>query len=96
MTDMETVYEMGGKMIDEMMKEKETSHNQVIWTVNQTRAIFSHSRDFSLLSPSTTFLPTPSGEILTCWTTTHGTIAFHAYDGCPRSRKCFQLKYDRV
>ncbi|KAE9410649.1 hypothetical protein BT96DRAFT_984155 [Gymnopus androsaceus JB14] len=83
MTDMETVYEMGGKMIDEMTKEKETSHNQVIWTVNQTRAIFSHSRDFSLLSPSTTFLPTPSGEILTHRTTTHGTIAFHAYDGCP-------------
>lgn len=40
---------------------------------------FSHSRDFSLLSPSTTFLPTPSGEILTRRTTTH-TVSLHEID----------------
>ncbi|KAE9407670.1 RuvB-like helicase 2 [Gymnopus androsaceus JB14] len=83
-TDMETVYEMGGKMIDEMTKEKVLAGDIISITKSSGRITklgrsFSHSRDFSLLSPSTTFLPTPSGEILTRRTTTH-TVSLHEID----------------
>ncbi|KAE9390588.1 TIP49-domain-containing protein [Gymnopus androsaceus JB14] len=83
-TDMETVYEMGGKMIDEMTKEKVLAGDIITITKSSGRITklgrsFSHSRDFSLLSPSTTFLPTPSGEILTRRTTTH-TVSLHEID----------------
>ncbi|KAJ3716215.1 TIP49-domain-containing protein [Lentinula raphanica] len=83
-TDMETVYEMGGKMIDEMTKEKVLAGDIISITKSSGRITklgrsFSHSRDFSLLSPSTTFIPTPSGEILTRRTVTH-TVSLHEID----------------
>ena len=67
-TDMETVYDLGQKMIDNLIKEKISSGD--IITVNKSNGVvtklgrnFTRSQDYDAIGPNTKFIQCPEGEI---------------------------------
>merc|ERR1712224_791440 len=67
-TDMETIYDLGSKMIDGLTKEK-VSAGDVITIDKATGKIsllgrsFSRSRDYDAMGPQTRFVQCPEGEL---------------------------------
>ncbi|KAH7643246.1 reptin-like protein [Dermatophagoides farinae] len=67
-TDMETVYDLGQKMIDNLIKEKVTAGD--IITINKSNGVvtkmgrnFTRSQDYDAIGPNTKFIHCPEGEI---------------------------------
>ncbi|KAH9419010.1 RuvB-like 2 [Dermatophagoides pteronyssinus] len=67
-TDMETVYDLGQKMIDNLIKEKISAGD--IITVNKSNGVvtklgrnFTRSQDYDAIGPNTKFIQCPEGEI---------------------------------
>lgn len=67
-TEMETVYDLGHKMIDKLMKEKITAGDIV--SINKSTGVieklgrnFTRSQDYDAIGPNVQFLHCPSGEI---------------------------------
>jgi RuvB-like protein 2 len=67
-TEMETVYDLGAKMIESLTKEK-VSEGDVIAIdkanarVTKLGRAFTHSRDYDAMGPQTRFVQVPEGEL---------------------------------
>jgi RuvB-like protein 2 len=67
-TDMETVYDLGSKMIEALAREKITagdviSIDKATGRVTKLGRSLSHSRDYDAMGPTTRFVACPDGEI---------------------------------
>lgn len=67
-TEMETVYDLGAKMIESLMKEKVTAGDVVTidkatGRVSKLGRSFTRSRDYDATGPSTRFVQCPEGEL---------------------------------
>src|SRR6056300_1729875 len=67
-TDMETVYDLGTKMIDSLSKEKVTAGDVITIDKGSSKITklgrsFSRSRDYDAMGSSTRFVQCPEGEI---------------------------------
>eukprot|EP00301_Raphidiophrys_heterophryoidea_P023852 c7569_g1_i2.p1 GENE.c7569_g1_i2~~c7569_g1_i2.p1 ORF type:complete len:476 (+),score=146.10 c7569_g1_i2:49-1476(+) len=83
-TDMETVYDLGQKMIDSLSKEKVQSGDVITidkGTGNVTKLgrSFSRSRDFDAMGPNTRFVQCPEGELQKRKEVEH-TVSLHDID----------------
>ena len=83
-TEMETVYELGNKMIDSLIKEKVTAGDVICidkasGKVTKVGRSFSRSRDYDALASSTKFVQCPEGELQKRRTVTH-TVSLHEID----------------
>merc|ERR1712224_604830 len=83
-TDMETIYDLGSKMIDGLTKEK-VSAGDVITIDKATGKIsllgrsFARSRDYDAMGPSTRFVQCPEGELQKRKEVVH-TVSLHEID----------------
>ena len=67
-TDMETVYDLGQKMIDALAREKVTAGDVVsidksTGKITRVGRAASHQRDYEVAGPSVAFVPVPEGEL---------------------------------
>lgn len=83
-TEMETIYDLGAKMIESLTKEK-VSQGDVITIDKATGRIsklgrsFSRSRDYDAMGPQTRFVQTPEGELQKRKEVVH-TVSLHEID----------------
>lgn len=83
-TEMETVYDLGAKMIAMLQREKVQAGDVVridkaSGKISKLGRSFSRSRDYDAVSSSTKFVATPEGELLQRKTITH-TVSLHEMD----------------
>lgn len=83
-TDMETVYDLGGKMIDSLHKQKVTAGDVISIDKASGRVVklgrsFTRARDYDALASDTKFVNTPTGELQQRRETVH-TISLHEID----------------
>ena len=83
-TEMETVYDLGAKMIGMLQKEKIQAGDVVridkaSGRISKLGRSFSRSRDYDAVSAQTKFVATPEGELLQRQTVTH-TVSLHEMD----------------
>lgn len=83
-TDMETVYELGSKMIDGLSKEKVVagdviSIDKASGRVNKLGRSYARSRDYDAVSADTKFVQCPSGELQRRQEVVH-TVSLHEID----------------
>eukprot|EP00163_Fabomonas_tropica_P020723 TRINITY_DN36628_c0_g1_i1.p1 TRINITY_DN36628_c0_g1~~TRINITY_DN36628_c0_g1_i1.p1 ORF type:complete len:463 (-),score=151.93 TRINITY_DN36628_c0_g1_i1:204-1592(-) len=67
-TEMETIYDLGAKMIESLTKEKVTSGDVVTIDkatghISKLGRSFAHARDYDAMGPQTRFVQTPEGEL---------------------------------
>eukprot|EP00727_Mastigamoeba_balamuthi_P011907 m51a1_g7339 putative ruvb-like 2 (488) ;mRNA; f:200650-202432 len=67
-TDMETVYDLGQKMIESLTREKVTAGDVVLidkstGKISRLGRSFSRSRDYEVMGPNVKFVQTPEGEL---------------------------------
>lgn len=83
-TDMETIYDLGTKMID-MLRSEKISAGDVIridkasGKISKLGRSFSRSRDYDAISSTTKFVQTPEGELQKRKEVTH-TVSLHEID----------------
>jgi RuvB-like protein 2 len=83
-TDMETVYDLGTKMLDMLVKEKVSAGDVVSidkssGKLSKLGRSFSKSRDYDAMGASTKFVETPQGELQKRKATTH-VVSLHEID----------------
>lgn len=83
-TDMETVYDMGAKMIESMLREKVTAGDVVMidkasGKVTILGRSFARSKDFDAIGPATRFVQCPEGELQKRKEVVH-TVTLHEID----------------
>jgi len=83
-TEMETVYDLGAKMIGMLQREKIAAGDVVridkaAGRITKLGRSFSRSRDYDAVSSTTKFVATPEGELLQRKTVTH-TVSLHEMD----------------
>lgn len=83
-TDMETVYELGAKMIDGLSKEKVVAGDVIqidksSGRVSKLGRSYARSRDYDAMGPSTKFVQCPEGEIQKRKEVVH-TVSLHEID----------------
>uniref|UniRef100_A0A7S3EKH9 RuvB-like helicase n=1 Tax=Rhodosorus marinus TaxID=101924 RepID=A0A7S3EKH9_9RHOD len=83
-TDMETVYDLGAKMIESMSREKVTSGDVIVidkatGKVTKLGRSFARSRDYDAMSGSTRFVQCPEGELQKRKEVTH-VVSLHEID----------------
>ena len=83
-TDMETVYDLGTKMMDLLRAQKVTAGDviridQANGAIRKLGRSFARSRDYDAVSPTTKFVQTPTGELQQRQTVVH-TVSLHEMD----------------
>ncbi|GFE55486.1 hypothetical protein BaOVIS_028900 [Babesia ovis] len=83
-TDMETLYDVGHKLIEAMRRENITAGDVIridkaSGTVRKLGRVYSRSRDYDAVGPNVKFVPCPSGELQKRQTITH-TVTLHDID----------------
>jgi RuvB-like protein 2 len=83
-TDMETVYDLGQKMIDALVRERVAagdvvSIDKASGKVTRLGRSFSRSKDYDAMGPSTRFVQCPEGELQRRREVTH-TVSLHEID----------------
>ncbi|AGO13021.1 AaceriAFL142Wp [[Ashbya] aceris (nom. inval.)] len=83
-TDMETIYELGNKMIDGLTKEKVLagdviSIDKASGKITKLGRSFARSRDYDAMGPDTKFVQCPEGELQKRKTVVH-TVSLHEID----------------
>ena len=83
-TEMETVYDLGGRMIEAMQKEKVTagdviSIDRASHKVTKLGRSFTRSRDYDAMGPSVRFVQCPEGELQKRKEVVH-TVSLHEID----------------
>ena len=83
-TDMETLYDMGTKMIDSMTKEKVMagdiiSIDKASGRITKLGRSYARSRDYDALGPDTRYVQCPDGELQVRRETVH-TVSLHEID----------------
>lgn len=83
-TDMETLYDMGTKMIDSMTKEKVMagdviSIDKASGRITKLGRSYARSRDYDALGPDTKYVQCPDGELQVRRETVH-TVSLHEID----------------
>ncbi|KAJ5337397.1 AAA family ATPase Rvb2/Reptin [Penicillium brevicompactum] len=83
-TDMETLYEMGTKMIDSMLKERLISGDVISIDKSSGKVIklgrsYARSRDYDAIGADTKFVPCPEGQVQVRKETLH-TVSLHEID----------------
>ncbi|KAK2831901.1 RuvB-like protein 2 [Arthroderma sp. PD_2] len=83
-TDMETVYDMGTKMIDSMTKERVMagdviSIDKAAGKITKLGRSFARSRDYDAMGPDTKFVQCPEGELQVRKEVVH-TVSLHEID----------------
>lgn len=83
-SEMETVYDLGQKMIDALTKEKVTAGDVITidkasGRVSKLGRSFTHSRDYDAMGPQTRFVQCPEGELQKRKEVVH-TVSLHEVD----------------
>ncbi|KAG7872522.1 hypothetical protein KL938_005346 [Ogataea parapolymorpha] len=83
-TDMETIYELGNKMIDELTKEKVIagdviSIDKANGKIAKLGRSYTRARDYDAMGPDTKFVACPEGELQTRKEVVH-TVSLHEID----------------
>lgn len=83
-TDMETIYELGNKMIDGLTSEKVLAGDVISidkssGKITKLGRSFTRSRDYDAMGPDTKFVQCPEGELQTRKTVVH-TVSLHEID----------------
>lgn len=83
-TEMETVYDLGSKLLEQLRKEKVSAGDVVRidkanGKLSKLGRSFSRSRDYDAISSSTKFVATPEGELQKRKTATH-VVSLHEID----------------
>merc|ERR1712167_301482 len=83
-TEMETVYDLGGKMIEALQKEKVTSGDVITidkasGKISRLGRSFTRSRDFDAMGAMTKFVQCPEGELQKRKEVVH-TVSLHEID----------------
>lgn len=83
-TDMETLYDIGNKLIEALQKENITAGDVVqidkaSGRIKKLGRAYSRSRDYDAVGPHVKFIPCPSGELQKRKTMTH-TVTLHDID----------------
>lgn len=83
-TDMETVYDLGQKMIDSLTKEKVTAGDVVIidkatGKITRIGRSFTRARDYDAMGPQSKFVQCPAGELQKRKEVVH-TVSLHEID----------------
>lgn len=83
-TDMETIYDLGTKMIDALTKEKVLAGDVIVidktsGKISKLGRSFARSRDYDAMGADTKFIQCPEGEIQKRKETTH-TVSLHEID----------------
>lgn len=83
-TDMETIYELGSKMIDSLTKEKVIagdiiSIDKASGKITKLGRSFTRARDYDAMGPDVKFLQTPEGELQKKTEVVH-TVSLHDID----------------
>lgn len=83
-TDMETIYELGNKMIEGLTKEKVlagdvVSIDKALGKVNKLGKSFARARDYDAMGPETKFVQCPEGELQKRKEVVH-TVSLHEID----------------
>jgi RuvB-like protein 2 len=83
-TEMETVYDLGAKMIESLTAEKVTAGDVVTidkatGRITKLGRSFARSRDYDAMGPQTRFVQTPEGELQKRKAVTH-TVSLHEID----------------
>lgn len=83
-TDMETIYDLGSKMVDSLNKQKVTagdviSIDKASGKISKLGRSFSRARDFDAMGPDTEFVACPEGELQQRKEIVH-TISLHEID----------------
>merc|ERR1711943_51838 len=83
-TEMETVYDLGTKMIDALQKEKITSGDVITidkasGKISKLGRSFTRSRDYDAMGPQTRFVQCPEGELQKRKQVVH-TVSLHEID----------------
>ncbi|XP_015784360.1 ruvB-like 2 [Tetranychus urticae] len=83
-TDMETIYDLGQKMIDSLTKEKIGAGDVIIidkssGKITKIGRSFTRARDYDAMGPQTKFVQCPSGELQKRKEVTH-TVSLHEID----------------
>jgi len=83
-TDMETVYELGQKMIDSLIKDKVTagdviSIDKATGKISRLGRSFSRAKDFEVSGPATRYVQCPEGELQKRKEVVH-TVSLHEID----------------
>lgn len=83
-TEMETIYELGQKMIDSLMKEKITAGDVITidkasGRITRLGRSFTRSRDYDAMAANTKFVQCPDGELQKRRSVTH-TVSLHEID----------------
>lgn len=83
-TDMETIYELGNKMIDELTKEKVIAGDVISidksnGKVTKLGRSYARARDYDAMGPDTKFVSCPEGELQTRKEVVH-TVSLHEID----------------
>uniref|UniRef100_A0A7S0ZI06 RuvB-like helicase n=1 Tax=Timspurckia oligopyrenoides TaxID=708627 RepID=A0A7S0ZI06_9RHOD len=83
-TEMETVYELGGKMIDALRREKVSSGDVIVidkatGKVSKLGRSFARSREYDAVGASTRFVSCPEGELQTRRSVVH-VVSLHEID----------------
>eukprot|EP00911_Craspedida_sp_UC1_P002752 UC1_evm4s2017 len=83
-TEMETVYDLGGKMIEQLTKQKVNAGDVVTIDKSSTKITvigrsFAHAREYDAMGPQTKFVQTPEGELQKQKEVVH-TVSLHEID----------------
>lgn len=83
-TDMETIYDLGAKMIANLQSEKVQAGDVIridkgTGQIRKLGRAFSRSREYDAISSTTKFVSTPEGELMQRQTITH-TVSLHEMD----------------
>lgn len=83
-TDMETIYELGNKMIEGLTKEKVlagdvVSIDKALGKITKLGKSFARARDYDAMGPETKFVQCPEGELQTRKEVVH-TVSLHEID----------------
>ncbi|RPA84799.1 RuvB-like helicase [Ascobolus immersus RN42] len=83
-TDMETIYDLGNKLIEQLQKEKVLagdiiSIDKASGKITKLGRSYARSRDYDAMGPETKFIQTPDGEIQTRKEVIH-TVSLHEID----------------
>ncbi|PIO74349.1 TIP49 protein [Teladorsagia circumcincta] len=83
-TDMETIYDLGSKMVDQCIKERICAGDVIqidksSGRVSRIGRSATRSHDYDAMGPQTKFVPCPKGEIQTTRETVH-TVCLHDID----------------
>lgn len=83
-TDMETVYELGGKMVDSLAKEKIiagdiVSIDKASGKISKLGRLYTRARDYDAMGPDVKFLQCPEGELQKKKEVVH-TVSLHDID----------------